>query len=148
MRRGLFTLGNVYFCRYRNWFEDPIPRIFVLWSDQKHTEGFNLNYMWWAKHSWRMKTSAQKEKFFKTYRPLGAPAYRRLLEDVQTSTLYNPMAKILNNYATGKMGYTPQSRKFLLEFARRRYPLMLETYRRYDTRKLRIIEDLGQGIPE
>ena len=42
--------GKSYYIKYEYYHTDPLPYLFVTWSDAKYTSGFNLHYLPYARY--------------------------------------------------------------------------------------------------
>jgi len=97
-------INTVYYFRYWNHHQDPLPALYVLFSTPKHTWGLNIHYLGqiWNPRNWRFR----RQNFFQTrdmlVRYRRHPAMNRFFRFLESDTFTRMDGRMRYRYLKAK----------------------------------------------
>lgn len=117
-------INTIYYFKYWAFHQDPLPALYVLFSDSEYTWGLNIHYLGqvWNPRYWRFKPF----NFFQT---------RDMLTKYRLHPAMNKFFKFLESDA-----FTRMNGRDRYQIIKRRWPLMIETmYRQYKSPLIQVM---------
>lgn len=117
-------INTIYYFNYWNYHQDPLPALYVLFSDSEYTWGLNIHYLGqvWSPRFWRFRPF----NFFQT---------RDMLTKYRLHPAMNKFFRFLESDAFTRMkGYDRY------KIIKRRWPKMIDSmYRQYKSPLIQVV---------
>ena len=126
--------GQKYYLRYGNYHVDPVPFLYVIWSDRKHTSGFNLHYL--PNIKFKIPTNV--------YKKLPEATFKEAFENLVGAGYFTGFLKLLEE-ASGDPKMTRKEYQRLSKHLMKKYPWSQKAYRNYHSNQLRIRRNIEWG---